>query len=68
MISTNPYDYKFCSIGEIKVPSINDVEELNATDESFDILGFDATEKAAIYRITAGIFTPKILTHNNYNL
>jgi myosin heavy subunit len=55
MISTNPYDYKFCSLGEIKVPSIDDKEELDATDESFDILGFDTDEKAAIYRITSGI-------------
>ena len=37
------------------VASINDKEELNATDESFDILGFDQEEKNAIYRITAGL-------------
>ena len=54
-ISTNPYDYKFSSMGEIKVKSIDDKEELNATDESFDILGFDQDEKDAIYRISAGI-------------
>ena len=35
--------------------SINDVEELDATDGSFDILGFDQEEKNAIYRITAGL-------------
>jgi len=40
MISLNPYDYKYCSLGEIKVASINDKEELDATDSSFDILGF----------------------------
>ena len=28
---------------------------MNATDESFDILGFDQEEKNAIYRITAGL-------------
>ena len=79
MISTNPYDYNYCSMGETKgqafdldlevenfsngskflnknlVASINDKEELNATDESFDILGFDQEEKNAIYRITAGL-------------
>ena len=54
-ITTNPYDYNFSSMGEIKVKSIDDKEELNATDESFDILGFDQDEKNAIYRITAGI-------------
>lgn len=71
MISTNPYDYMFSSMGETKVKnwkintslltlsskvaSINDKEELDATDESFDILGFDQEEKNAIYRITAGL-------------
>ena len=55
MISTDPYDYKFCSMGEIKVKSIDDNEELDATDESFDILGFSPEEKTAVYKITAGI-------------
>merc|ERR1712130_545358 len=55
MVSTNPKDYNFSSMGEIKVASICDKEELDATDESFDILGFDQEEKNAIYRITAGI-------------
>merc|ERR1719394_420614 len=55
MISKDPYDYKYCSLGEIKVKSINDVEELKATDESFDILGFTKEEKDSVYRITAGI-------------
>ena len=55
MTSTNPKDYNYSSMGEITVRSINDVEELAATDESFDILGFDQEEKNAIYRITAGI-------------
>nr|CAO78752.1 myosin [Oikopleura dioica] len=55
MISTDPYDYQYCSIGEITVKSINDTEELDATDESFDILGFTEEEKTAIYKITAGL-------------
>ena len=38
-----------------KVASIDDKEELDATDSSFDILGFDQDEKNSIYRITAGI-------------
>ena len=54
-LSKDPYDYKYCSLGEIKVKSINDVEELKATDESFDILGFNKDEKDSVYRITAGI-------------
>ena len=55
MISTDPYDYKFCSLGETVVKSIDDKEELEATDESFGILGFTQEEKNAIYKMTAGI-------------
>merc|ERR1712212_358563 len=55
LVSTNPYDYKYNSLGEIKVKSIDDKEELDATDSSFDILGFNQEEKNSIYRITAGI-------------
>ena len=50
LISTDPYDYKFCSMGETKVKSIDDTVELEATDESFDILGFSQDEKNAIYK------------------
>ena len=38
MISPSPYDNKFSSLDEIKVESIDDVEELAAID--FDVLGF----------------------------
>ena len=55
MVSTDPYDYKYCSMGEITVKSIDDKEELDATDESFDVLGFTQDEKNAIYKITAGL-------------
>jgi myosin heavy subunit len=55
MISTDPYDYKFCCLGETVVKSIDDKEELDATDESFDILGFSQEEKNSIYKITAGL-------------
>merc|ERR1711990_240813 len=55
LVSTNPYDYKYNSLGEIKVKSIDDKDELDATDSSFDILGFNQEEKNSIYRITAGI-------------
>merc|ERR1719447_2324268 len=46
---------KFCSLGEVVVKSIDDKEELDATDGSFDILGFTAEEKSAIWKITAAI-------------
>ena len=34
LITTNPYDYPFVSQGEISVASIDDQEELIATDVS----------------------------------
>lgn len=37
LITTNPYDYAFVSQGEITVPSIDDQEELMATDVSHKI-------------------------------
>ncbi|XP_043936259.1 myosin-4-like [Protopterus annectens] len=55
LISTNPYDFPYCSQGEISVKSINDEEELMATDEAIDILGFTNEEKAGIYKITGAI-------------
>lgn len=36
LITTNPYDFAFVSQGEITVPSIDDQEELMATDVSND--------------------------------
>ncbi|XP_013927241.1 PREDICTED: myosin-4-like [Thamnophis sirtalis] len=55
LISTNPYDFTFVSQGEITVASINDQEELMATDSAIDILGFNAEEKTAIYKLTGAV-------------
>uniref|UniRef100_A0A8C2YGZ2 Myosin heavy chain, skeletal muscle, adult-like n=1 Tax=Coturnix japonica TaxID=93934 RepID=A0A8C2YGZ2_COTJA len=55
LITTNPYDYHFVSQGEITVPSIDDQEELMATDSAIDILGFTADEKTAIYKLTGAV-------------
>ncbi|KAF7249100.1 Myosin-4, partial [Varanus komodoensis] len=55
LITTNPYDYHYVSQGEISVASINDQEELMATDEAIDILGFTAEEKTAIYKLTGAV-------------
>uniref|UniRef100_A0A8U7NSS0 Uncharacterized protein n=1 Tax=Corvus moneduloides TaxID=1196302 RepID=A0A8U7NSS0_CORMO len=55
LITTNPYDYHFVSQGEITVPSINDQEELMATDSAIDILGFTPDEKTAIYKLTGAV-------------
>ncbi|MCI4374110.1 hypothetical protein PGIGA_G00002380 [Pangasianodon gigas] len=55
LITNNPYDYAFISQGETQVASINDSEELLATDEAFDVLGFTQDEKNGIYKLTGAI-------------
>ncbi|XP_046879896.1 myosin-7-like [Hypomesus transpacificus] len=55
LITSNPYDYAFISQGEIAVTSINDSDELMATDEAFDVLGFTQEEKNGIYKLTGAI-------------
>ncbi|XP_037666753.1 myosin-2 isoform X4 [Choloepus didactylus] len=55
LITTNPYDYPYCSQGEISVASIDDQEELMATDSAIDILGFTNEEKVSIYKLTGAV-------------
>ncbi|XP_032394093.1 myosin-1B [Etheostoma spectabile] len=55
LITTNPYDYPFISQGELTVLSINDMEELMATDSAIDILGFSVDEKVGIYKLTGAV-------------
>uniref|UniRef100_A0A452IV70 Myosin heavy chain 1 n=1 Tax=Gopherus agassizii TaxID=38772 RepID=A0A452IV70_9SAUR len=55
LITTNPYDFPFVSQGEISVASIDDQEELIATDSAIDILGFSSEEKTAIYKLTGAV-------------
>uniref|UniRef100_A0A8C3KSU4 Myosin-7 n=1 Tax=Calidris pygmaea TaxID=425635 RepID=A0A8C3KSU4_9CHAR len=55
LITTNPYDYSYVSQGEVTVASIDDAEELLATDSAFDVLGFTAEEKAGVYKLTGAI-------------
>ncbi|XP_039358065.1 myosin-1B [Mauremys reevesii] len=55
LITTNPYDFPFVSQGEITVASIDDQEELMATDSAIDILGFSSDEKMAIYKLTGAV-------------
>ncbi|TKS91341.1 Myosin-4 Myosin heavy chain 2b [Collichthys lucidus] len=77
LITTNPYDFAFISQGEISVKSINDAEELMATDsfplymtqEAFDILGFTAEEKVSIYKLTGAVMhygNMKVKVGNEY--
>ncbi|NP_036736.1 myosin-3 [Rattus norvegicus] len=55
LITTNPYDYPFISQGEILVASIDDREELLATDSAIDILGFTPEEKSGLYKLTGAV-------------
>uniref|UniRef100_A0A3P9B7B1 Myosin heavy chain, fast skeletal muscle n=1 Tax=Maylandia zebra TaxID=106582 RepID=A0A3P9B7B1_9CICH len=55
LITTNPYDYPFVSQGEISVASIDDSEELMATDSAIDILGFTGEEKIGIYKLIGAV-------------
>ncbi|GCB67390.1 hypothetical protein scyTo_0008047 [Scyliorhinus torazame] len=55
LITTNPYDFHFISQGEITVKSIDDTEELVATDTAIDILGFTNDEKWGIYKFTGAV-------------
>ncbi|XP_068434010.1 myosin heavy chain, fast skeletal muscle-like [Clinocottus analis] len=55
LISTNPYDFPMVSQGQITVASIDDREELLATDMATDILGFTGDEKLSIYKLTGAV-------------
>ncbi|XP_067095095.1 myosin-7B-like [Osmerus mordax] len=55
LITTNPFDYHFCSQGVITVENMNDGEELMATDHAMDTLGFTPEEKYGCYKIVGAI-------------
>ncbi|KAM9784598.1 myosin-4-like [Syngnathus typhle] len=55
LISTNPYDFPMISQGQITVASIDDKEELMATDTAIDTLGFTNEEKMSIYKLTGAV-------------
>ncbi|KAI3359480.1 hypothetical protein L3Q82_013884 [Scortum barcoo] len=55
LITTNPYDFPMISQGQITVASIDDKEELLATDTATDILGFTNEEKSSIYKLTGAV-------------
>ncbi|XP_036384486.1 myosin heavy chain, fast skeletal muscle-like isoform X2 [Megalops cyprinoides] len=55
LITTNPYDFPMISQGQISVASIDDKEELVATDSAIDILGFSSEEKMGIYKLTGAV-------------
>ncbi|XP_029434330.1 myosin-15 [Rhinatrema bivittatum] len=55
LVSSNPYDFHFSSQGVVTVDNLDDGEELMATDQAFDILGFLVDEKYGAYKLTGAI-------------
>ncbi|XP_063071612.1 myosin, heavy chain 7B, cardiac muscle, beta a isoform X1 [Engraulis encrasicolus] len=55
LVSSNPYDYHFCSQGVTTVESMDDCVELMATDHAMDVLGFSVDEKNGCYKIVGAI-------------
>merc|ERR1712066_1169887 len=53
-VSTDIYDYIYVSQGKTTVASIDDNEELEYTEDAFNVLGFSAQEKFDCYMLTAG--------------
>ena len=51
------YDYTFVSQGKTTVQSIDDNEELEFTDQAFDILGFTNEEKWSCFQLTACVMS-----------
>jgi len=51
----NPGDYYFIAQGVLTVAGMNDKEEMQATDEAFDILGFSQPDKDCLFKATIAI-------------
>merc|ERR1712212_308534 len=56
-LSTDVYDYTYVSQGKTTVASIDDNEELEYTEDAFNVLGFAEQEKFDCYMLTAGVMT-----------
>merc|ERR1711884_573424 len=56
-VSNDIYDYVYVSQGKTTVASIDDDEELEYTEDAFNVLGFSAQEKFDCYMLTAGVMT-----------
>jgi myosin heavy chain 6/7 len=56
-LSDDIYDYNYVSQGKTKVESIDDNEELEYTEDAFNVLGFGEQEKFDCYGLTAAVMT-----------
>jgi myosin heavy subunit len=57
LLTDDIYDYSYVSQGKVTVASIDDNEELEYTDNAFDVIGFAADEKWNCYKLTAAVMT-----------
>jgi myosin heavy chain 6/7 len=55
LIGGDPSKYFYVAQGMLTIDGIDDAEEMKATDDAMNILGFTAAEKANLYRCTAAI-------------
>uniref|UniRef100_A0A8C2VCK6 Myosin heavy chain 15 n=1 Tax=Chinchilla lanigera TaxID=34839 RepID=A0A8C2VCK6_CHILA len=55
LASANPCDFRVCSCGVVAVDSLDDAEELLATEQAMDILGFLPEEKQACFKLIGAI-------------
>eukprot|EP00095_Tigriopus_kingsejongensis_P003887 maker-scaffold603_size126491-snap-gene-0.26 protein:Tk03887 transcript:maker-scaffold603_size126491-snap-gene-0.26-mRNA-1 annotation:"myosin heavy chain" len=56
-LSDDIYDYSYVSQGKTTVASIDDNEELEYTDNAFDIIGFAEEEKWNCFKLTAAVMS-----------
>ena len=57
LLTDDIYDYSYVSQGKVTVASIDDNEELEFTDNAFDVIGFTNQEKWECYQLTAAVMT-----------
>ncbi|XP_047426901.1 myosin-16-like [Mugil cephalus] len=55
LLSPDPKQYVWVCQGVTNVENMDDGEELQLTDEAFDVLGFTPEEKMSVYKLTGGI-------------
>jgi len=55
LLTDDIYDYTYVSQGKTTVASIDDNEELEFTDQAFDIIGFSEEEKWDCFKLTAAV-------------
>jgi myosin heavy subunit len=57
LLTDDIYDYSYVSMGKTTVASIDDNEELEFTDNAFDVIGFSNEEKWDCYKLTAAVMS-----------